>query len=438
MSGEKNARQQVASHGEKGASLGPAAPEPAAPATSTTPVISAYLDYAAATPFDPEVLLAMEPYLTGRFYNPSAPYALARAVRADVEDARARVARCIGARPGNVTFTAGATEANNLAFAATDGHVVTDAIEHESVLACAEVRPHAIVGVGPDGRVDPEAVRAAVTPETQLVSVSLANGEIGCVQPVREISRVVADVRERRLAAGDLTPLYLHVDASQAASCLTVEVGTLGCDLLTLSAAKIGGPKQVGLLWASDAVTLRPLVLGGGQEGGLRSGTENVAGIIGFARALELASERRREEARRLEGLRRRLADGLLSELPWMRVTGPRKAKFRLPGLLHVSLPGLEARRLVIGLEREGVSVGTGSACAASRMRVSHVLRAIGMPEAAAAGSLRMTLGRPTTEAEVDYATGAVVRVVRAEMGRLGLTDEEAAANAAQAMGGVR
>ena len=255
---------------------------------------SAYLDYAAATPLDPEVLEAMTPYLTGRFYNPSAPYALARSVRADVEAARATVARCIGARPGNVTFTAGATEANNLAFAATDGHVVTDAIEHESVLACAEARSHAIVGVGPDGRVDPEDVLSAVTPATQLVSVSLANGEIGCVQPVRELARMMADLREKRLAAGDLTPLCLHVDASQAASCLTVDVGSLGCDLLTLSAAKIGGPKQVGLLWASDDVVLRPLVLGGGQEGGLRSGTENVAGIIGFARALELVCARRR------------------------------------------------------------------------------------------------------------------------------------------------
>ena len=316
--------------------------------------------------------------------------------------------------------------------------MVTDAIEHESVLACAEARPHAIVGVGPDGRVDPEDVLSAVTPATQLVSVSLANGEIGCVQPVRELARMMAGLREKRLAAGDLTPLYLHVDASQAASCLTVDVGSLGCDLLTLSAAKIGGPKQVGLLWASDDVVLRPLVLGGGQEGGLRSGTENVAGIVGFARALELACGRRREESRRLSALRGRLQRGLLSEFPWALVSGPKKEKFRLPGLLHVSFPGLEARRLVIGLEREGVSVGTGSACAASKMRVSHVLRAIGMPEEAAAGSLRMTLGRPTAQAEVDYAVAAVTRVVRVEMSRLGISDGQAAANAARIMGGGR
>ena len=401
-------------------------------------VRSAYLDYAAATPLDPDVLAAMMPYLTERFYNPSAPYALARGVRADVEAARASVARSIGARPGSVTFTAGATEANNLAFAATEGHVVTDAIEHESVLACATARPHDVVGVGPDGRVDPERVLAAIGPETQLVSIELANGEIGCVQPIREISRAVAGVRASRLEAGDMTPLALHVDASQAAGCLTVNVGSLGCDLLTLSAAKIGGPKQVGLLWASDDVTLRPLVLGGGQEGGLRSGTENVAGIVGFARALELACERRGADARRLAALRARLEASLRAEFPWMVVSGPRKAKFRLPGLLHVSFPGLLARRLVIGLEREGVSVGTGSACAASKMRVSHVLAAIGMPDAAAEGSLRLTLGRQTTEAEVDYAVAAIARVVRAELGRLGLTEDEAARAAAQIMGGAR
>lgn len=406
--------------------------QPDAPATS------AYLDYAAATPLDPEVLAAMTPYLTGRFYNPSAPYALARSVRADVEAARASGARCIGARPGNVTFTAGATEANNLAFAATDGHVVTDAIEHESVLACAAARPHTIVGVGPDGRLDPQDVQLAIRPDTQLVSIELANGEIGCIQPIREVSRVVAAARASRLEKGDLTPLYLHVDASQAVAALTVNVGSLGCDLLTLSAAKIGGPKQVGLLWASDEVRLRPLVLGGGQEGGLRSGTENVAGIVGFARALELACERRADDARHLAALRAHLERAITADFPWAHVSGPRKEKFRLPGLLHVSFPGLLARRLVIGLEREGVSVGTGSACAASKMRVSHVLAAIGMPEAAAEGSLRLTLGRQTTEAEVDYAAAAIVRVVRAELARLGLTEAAAAAQDAKIMGGAR
>lgn len=390
-----------------------------------------YLDYAAATPVDSEVTAVMLPYLTERFWNPSAPYARAREVRDDVERARGTLARLIGARPDNLVFTAGATEANNLAFAAVDGHVVVDAIEHESVLACAGMHARRTVRVGADGLVDPAAVARAIRPDTELVSVELANGEVGCVQPVRDISRVVAAERARRLEAGEKTPIYLHSDASQAAGALSVNVGSLGVDMLTLSAAKVYGPKQVGVLWASDDVRLRPLVYGGGQEGGVRSGTENVAGVVGFARALELASERRAEESRRLAGLRERLRSALASELPWVVVSGPSNPKRRLPGLLHVSFAGIEARRLVIALEREGVSVGTGSACAASRMRVSHVLDAIGMPRPLAEGSLRLTLGRPTTEGDVDYAAAAIVRCVRAEMARLGRDDESQAALAA-------
>lgn len=402
------------------------------------PVRGAYLDYAAATPLDPEVLEAMGPYLTGRFYNPSAPYELARGVRDDVERARATVARLIGARPDNLVFTAGATEANNLAFAAVEGHVVVDAIEHESVLACAGTHARRTVRVGRDGLVDPSAVARAIRPDTELVSIELANGEIGCVQPVREISRAVADERARRLEAGERTPIYLHTDASQAAGCLSVNVSSLGVDLLTLSAAKIYGPKQVGALWAADDVRLRPLVYGGGQEGGVRSGTENVAGVVGLARAMELACERRPREARRLAALRERLRAGLLERLPWTVVSGPRNAKRRLPGLLHVAFAGIEARRLVIALEREGVSVGTGSACAASRMRVSHVLEAIGMPRPLAEGSLRLTLGLPTTEDEVDRAVLAIERAVRSEMARLGLDDAGQAARAAELVAGWR
>lgn len=402
------------------------------------PVRGAYLDYAAATPLDPEVLEAMGPYLTGRFYNPSAPYELARGVRDDVERARATVARLIGARPDNLVFTAGATEANNLAFAAVEGHVVVDAIEHESVLACAGTHARRTVRVGRDGLVDPSAVARAIRPDTELVSIELANGEIGCVQPVREISRAVAEERARRLEAGERTPIYLHTDASQAAGCLSVNVSSLGVDLLTLSAAKIYGPKQVGALWAADDVRLRPLVYGGGQEGGVRSGTENVAGVVGLARAMELACERRAREARRLAALRERLRAGLLERLPWTVVSGPRNAKRRLPGLLHVAFAGIEARRLVISLEREGVSVGTGSACAASRMHVSHVLEAIGMPRPLAEGSLRLTLGLPTTEDEVDRAVLAIERAVRSEMARLGLDDAIQAARAAELVAGWR
>ena len=393
-----------------------------------------YLDYAAATPMDPAVVQAMEPYLADCFYNPSAPYAPARRARAAIEDARATLARLIGARPDCVVLTAGATEANNLAFATVageDAHVVTDAIEHDSVLACAQARPCTVVPVAPDGRVDPETVAQAIRPETELVSIELANGEIGTVQPIREIAEVVRAERARRLEAGERRPIYLHTDASQAAGALSVNVSSLGCDLMTLSAAKIYGPKQVGLLWASDEVRLRPIVLGGGQESGVRSGTENVAGAVGFARALELADARRAESSRHLRTLRDDLARRLTQAFPGAVVSGPRNPKRRLPGLLHISFPGLDARRLVIGLERRGVYVGTGSACAASRMTESHVLAAVGAPHEVAQGSLRLTLGTPTTSEDVAYAADQIIEVVRGECVRLGISLEGKGSSAA-------
>lgn len=392
-------------------------------AAGAPPEREVYLDYAAATPVDPEVAEAMLPYLSERFWNPSAPYARAREVRDDLERARGTIARLIGARPDCVVLTAGATEANNLAFAAVDGHVVVDAAEHESVLACAALHERRTVRVDARGRVDPAVVARAIRPDTELVSVELANGEIGTIQPVREISRVVASERARRLEAGERRPIWLHTDASQAAGCLSVNVSTLGVDLMTLSAAKVYGPKQVGALWASDEVRLRPLVWGGGQEGGVRSGTENVAGAVGMARALELACARREEEAARLGALRRRLRAGLRSEVPWAVVWGPTSPGAVLPSILGVSILGVEARRLVILLERRGVSVGTGSACAASRMRSSHVLDAIGAPAPLREGSLRLSMGRPTTAADVDYAVAAIGEAVRAEVARRGLDE---------------
>ncbi len=381
-----------------------------------------YLDYGAATPVAPEVLQVMLPFFTEQFYNPSAPYALAREVHVQLEDARATLARLIGARPGQITLTAGATEANNLAFAAVDGPVITDAAEHESVLACARASEYVIVDVSATGRVDPASIAEALTPQTQLVSVELANGEVGTIQPLREIGAVVAHERARRLEAGEKVPLYLHTDASQAALTNAVNVSSLGADMVTLSAAKVYGPKQVGLLWASDDVRLRPLVRGGGQEGGVRSGTENVAGVVGFASALQLAAGQRKQEARRLCDLRNRLQRRLETTFSTMVVSGPKRDKQRLPGLLHVSFPGLEAARLVIALERRGVSVGTGSACAASRMQASHVLLAMGVPEAVARGSLRITLGRSTMQDDIDYAAQQIEHVVRDEVARVGVT----------------
>lgn len=380
-----------------------------------------YLDYAAATPVDEHVLEAMLPYFSQRFANPSASYAPARQARADVEDARARIAHLMGAKPANIVFTAGATEANNLALAAVapDAHVIASAIEHESVRACVlACGAGELLPVDTQGLVSADVLHAAIRPDTGLVSIAYANGEIGTIQPLRELAQVVADERARRLAAGEGRPIYLHTDASQAATLKTLNVSALEADLITVSAAKMYGPKQVGLLWARSGIELHPLVCGGGQEAGVRSGTENVPGIIGFARAFELAREMREEEVERLRGLRNWLQGQLTSVFPGAVVAGPARDAQRLDNLLHVSFPGVLARRLVILLDQRGVFVGTGSACAASKMTVSPVLEAIGAAPEVAEGSLRITLGRETTREQVERAAQIIIEVVRAEYKR--------------------
>lgn len=383
-----------------------------------------YLDYAAATPVDERVLEAMAPYQAQCFANPSASYAPARKARADVEDARARIAHLMGAKPVNVIFTAGATEANNLALtaAASDAHVIASAIEHASVRSCVKARAlGTLLPVSGEGLVDSETLRNAIRPDTELVSIAYANGEIGAIQPLREIAGVIADERTRRLAAGEARPIFLHTDASQAAALRSLNVSSLGADLVTVSAAKLYGPKQVGMLWVRSGIELHPLVCGGGQEGGLRSGTENVPGIIGFARAFEIVCELRESEARRLRELRDWLQEQLTSAFEDAVVAGPTRDASRLDSLLHVSFPGLLARRLVILLDQRGVYVGTGSACAASKMTVSPVLEAIGVAPEVAEGSLRITLGRDTTHEQVERAAQVIIEVVRTERKRVGL-----------------
>ncbi len=378
-----------------------------------------YLDHAAATPMEPAAIAAMEPYLAREFYNPSAPYGPARQVKAALEDARARIAHLMGAHPGALVFTAGATEANNLALAAADGEVLVAAGEHASVLAAARARGGSTLALEADGTVLPETLERALTPDVAVVSVAYADGEVGTVRRLRDLAAVVEAERARRLAAGQTRPLLFHSDCSQAAAHLSMNVSSLRADLLTVSAAKLGGPKQVGLLWTADGVRLRPLVFGGGQEGGVRSGTENVAGIMGFAAAFEERAARRAEEGRRLSAMRDCMQGRLRAAFPHAVFSGPVKNARRLPNLLHVAFPGLSGSRLVVLLEHNGVLVGTGAACAASKMQVSPVLAAIGLSEEEAAGSLRITFGPHTGEAEAARATDIIIEVVRAEQERV-------------------
>jgi len=377
-----------------------------------------YFDHAAATPVDPVVFEAMRPYFSENFFNPSSPYAPAVEVRRDYQEAKGRIARELGVLADELVMTAGATESVNLAFSAASGEVAVAAIEHAAVLEAG--RPSKQIKIMPDkkGRITPEAVSKALTPEVGFLSVGLANGELGTVQPIAEIARVVEVERQRRREAGEVRPLIFHSDASQGLNLLDIKIKRLGVDLLTLSAAKIYGPKQVGLLWARPGVKMRPDIAGGGQELGLRSGTENVAGVIGFAIAMELAAKRRKTEVERLRGLRDDLQERLADEFPEIIINSD--SKKGLVSFLNVSFPGLDAERLIYLLEARGVMLATGSACAANKGQRSHVLEAIGLDEAAINGSLRISLGRLSGEENVKKGAELIIEAVKLEKQRLG------------------
>lgn len=376
-----------------------------------------YLDHAAATPLDEVVLAAMQPYFADHFFNPSSPYKPAVMVRKDYEAAKRDIAKIIGAQSGEVIITAGATESINLAFGAGSGHVITTSIEHAAVLAAARRQDHTLLTVDTSGRINPESVKNQIRSDTWLVSVGLANNEIGTIQPVSKIAEVINTVRTERLRDGNTTPLYLHSDASQGAGQLDLHVARLGIDMLTLNAAKVYGPKQVGVLYASRSIRLQPMIVGGGQENGLRSGTENVAGVVGMATALKQADSKRHKEVLRLTSLRDNLQKELLKVFPKSIVSGHQK--HRLASHLHISFPGLDAERLIFALEARGVFVATGSACAANKGTRSHVLTAIGLTPDIADGSLRITLGRLSNESNVKQASVIITEEVRREMDRV-------------------
>jgi len=375
-----------------------------------------YLDHAAATPMDPKVIAVMQPYFTDDFFNPSAPYSPAITVRRAYEAAKSTLARAIGGKGDDIIITAGATESVNLAFNSIGGHVVTANIEHHAVLEAAKQLDHTFVESDVRGMVTAVSIKAAIRPDTRLVSIALANNELGTIQPLRDIGEIVRKEREARLSRGDHTPIYLHSDASQGVGQLDVNAARLGVDLLTLNAAKVYGPKQVGLLWSAPHVVLSPIIRGGGQERGIRSGTENVAGAIGFAKALELATEHRKFESDRLAKLRNDLELKLDAAFPDAVVSGHHK--HRLAGHLHMSFPNLDAERVLFALESRNVLVATGSACAANKGTRSHVLTAIGLAPEVADGSLRMTLGHLSTEENTAEAAQIIIEEIQREYDR--------------------
>lgn len=382
--------------------------------------MSIYLDYAAATPLDERVLGMMQPYLADQFYNPSAQYRAAWQVRQDLEDARHRIAQLIGGKQHEITVTAGATESINLAIngviGSYGGEIVTSAIEHLAVIEAARPHAHRMIEVKPTGVIMPDVVKSALTTETTLVSVGYVNNELGTVQSLRDIAAVIESERQRRLAQGETRPLWFHTDASQAMGLLDASVSRLGVDMMTLNAAKCYGPKQVGILWARGDITMQPYIRGGSQESGLRAGTENVAGAIGAAEAFAIASAERKTESHRLMGLRNSLEKRLVDDIEGIVINGhPKK---RAPHILHISVPDLDGERAVFALDNHGVQAATGSACAANKGTVSHVLAAAGMAEELMNGSLRFSLGRKTTEADIARAADTIIDIIRQERGR--------------------
>jgi cysteine desulfurase len=376
-----------------------------------------YLDHAAATPLDPQVSAAMATFWSDQFYNPSATYAPAVAVRQAVAAARATVAGWLGARPSEVIFTAGGSEANNLAIhgvmrAWPDGNLVVSTIEHDSVLAPARRYDCREASVGPDGRLQIDALLAKIDDQTVLVSVMYVNNEVGTIQPIKELARTLAELRRQRQKAGNTRPLLLHTDACQASNYLDLHVARLGVDLMTLNGGKIYGPKQSGALYVKAGVQLMPLVDGGGQEQNLRSGTENVPAIIGFSKALDLTQSMRHEEAQRLQVLQQNVIKQLAETLPQAIVNG--SLKHRLPNNLHLTIPSTDNERVLLQLEAKGVLAAAGSACSASNEEPSHVLRALGLSDAEARASLRFTLGRGTTAEQLEQTVKALAELIKA------------------------
>ncbi len=365
-----------------------------------------YLDYAAATPLDKRVLAAIQPYLTTNFYNPSALYEPARRVRQAVEAARSQVAQVLGAKPSEVVFTAGATESINLAFR-TDlkpkSEIIISTIEHEAVMAAAQATGHQVIicPVLPSGLLDLEQLKKLLNQNTAMVSIGYANNEIGVIQPLAKIAKLIKYINPDTL---------FHSDASQAANYLDLHVNRLGVDLLTLNGGKIYGPKQSGCLYVRSGLKLQPLIYGGGQEKGLRSGTENVAGIVGFGLALELAAAERGDETSRLTKLRDQTITEVTVAIQGCGQNGD--ATRRLPNNLNLSIDGVNGESLVHHLDHRGVLVATGAACSANKDTPSIVLRAIGLNLNQVNSSLRVTMGRQTTPAGIKYFIKQLVESV--------------------------
>ena len=370
-----------------------------------------YADNAATTKLSPAVLEAMMPYLTEEYGNPSSLYRFGNHAKRAIEQARKEVADVLGAEPFEILFTGGGTEADNWVKeimrslkARGKNHFITSAVEHHALLHSAQRLQKegfevTFIPVDREGQLDPEQVRAAIRPETGLVSIMFANNEIGTIYPIQEIGAICRQ-------AGVL----FHTDAVQAAGHLPINVKEMNIDLLSLSAHKFHGPKGVGAFYCRRGIPLPSLIDGGAQERGKRAGTENVAGIVGLGAALRLANEEMSEASARVSAMRDRLIDGILQTVPMCRLNGPRHN--RLPGNCNISFLGIEGESLLLRLDLAGIAASSGSACASSSLDPSHVLLAIGLPHEVAHGSVRLSLSDYNTEEDVDYILEKLPEIV--------------------------
>ncbi len=359
-----------------------------------------YFDHNATTPVSPEVFQTMAPLMTTVFGNASSIHQFGQEARAELDRARRSVAAMLSAKAEEIVFTGGGTEADNMAIFGADGHVITTTVEHPAVLQAAQQLP-SVTFVPVDGRgvIDPETVRAAVRPDTKLISVMHVNNELGVVQPLREIARIARD-------AG----ILFHSDGVQAMGKLPVDVGELGVDLYSISAHKIYGPKGIGALYVRKGAVLRPLIYGGPHERKMRAGTENVAGAAGFGRAAQWVVEESVAEATRQTALRDRLEQGILASVEGAHVNGA--GALRVGNTSNIRFDGIDSEPLLIALDLKGFAVSSGSACSSGATEPSHVLEAIGLTREQARSSVRFSLGRSNTQEQIDALVDAVVQVV--------------------------
>jgi cysteine desulfurase len=371
-----------------------------------------YLDYNSTTPIDPAVVEAMRPFWESEFGNPSNIHSFGRAARAGLEEARSKVARAIGAKPEEIYFTSGGTEANNWAIKGVawanrskGNHIITSQIEHSSVLETCRYLERTgfeltYLGVDEYGMVDPESLRRALRKETLLVSIMHSNNEVGTIQPIPELSRIAHN-----------HGVLFHTDAIQSLGKVAVSVSQLGVDLLTLSGHKIHGPKGVGCLYCRKGTRILPLLHGGHHERNLRAGTENLTGIVGMGRACEILAEAWPEDAKRMKELRDGLEQKILEAIPKVKLNG--HPKQRLPNTLNISIGYVEGEALLMQLDLEGIAVSSGSACSSGTFEPSPVLTAMGLPQEYLNSPLRISLGRETTQAELDELVAALTKITQ-------------------------